>query len=216
MGGCNSGRHDGRPTVDDALTLDVNLLIRLRLIRAGECSFGTLTWTHKMFRGDGPGTVVATSGYEASLLDPETASVRLHYTCDNAPRDYRLRLTATPCHYGGLRWWWLCPITGRRAMKLHLPAGATRFASRTAHQIGYAIQRQSRMRRLLCRSQRLFGKFGPGPILLAQGPPPRLKGMHQRTYMQLSTAYEAAENQVDSLWALLVDKWRAGLGDQVI
>ena len=207
MGGYGSGRHGCRPMVDDALTLDLNLLIRLRLIRPGECSHGTFTWTSKMTNSQEPGTIVATIGYEASLLDPGAASVRLHYTLGSVPQDHRVRLTTTPCHYGGRRWWWRCSIMGQRAMKLHLPAGASQFASRAAYGLGYAIQRQSRMDRVLSRSQKLFGKFGPGPVLLAQGPPPRPRAMHLRTYARLSAAYEAAENRVDSLWASRAEQW---------
>ena len=90
--------------VDDALTLDLHLLIRLRLIRPGKCSHNTFTWTSKMTNSPEPATIIATIEHEASLLDPGAASVRLDQTLGGVPQDYRVRLTTTPCHYGGRRW----------------------------------------------------------------------------------------------------------------
>ena len=42
---------------------------------------------------------------------------------------YWIKLVTTPQPFGGRRWWFLCPQTGRRATKLHLPEGAFTFAS---------------------------------------------------------------------------------------
>ena len=65
-----------------------------------------------------------------------TSDTQTRLQCDCAtpsmaqPRDYRVWLEAWPCHYGGRRWWWICPVSGRRATKLLLPPGATVFAHR--------------------------------------------------------------------------------------
>jgi hypothetical protein len=45
-------------------------------------------------------------------------------TGEKTPYDYKVRLVTTPCHLGGVRWWFLCPLTtngvscGRRVGKL--------------------------------------------------------------------------------------------------
>jgi hypothetical protein len=44
-----------------------------------------------------------------------------------------LRLVTTRPNYGGRRWWFLCPLAGRRAMKLHLPPRSRLFESREAY-----------------------------------------------------------------------------------
>lgn len=68
-------------------------------------------------------------GYEADLIDPEAAWLRLTYTANGNPMDYRVRLVTTQLTYGGRRWWFLCPLVhkdggpSRRAAKLYLPAG---------------------------------------------------------------------------------------------
>jgi hypothetical protein len=105
------------------------------------------------------GEVTATIGYEASLVDPTNAWLRLHYTSTTratgakVDRDYRVRLETTQPNYGGLRWWFLCPITGRRALVLYLPgSGGSVFASRQAWGLAYQSQRQSAEDRAVERS----------------------------------------------------------------
>ena len=87
MGGFGSGRHGGRPTVENGLTLDINRLIRQQCIVPGNHLAGTLTW----------GNNVASIGYEASLVSPDTAWVRLQYSVNGQPEDYLVRLTSTSC-----------------------------------------------------------------------------------------------------------------------
>src|SRR5262249_21859787 len=121
MGGFGSGRHSNRSLAEAAFTLDVNWLLRQGIIQAGSRVSGTLRW-HGNQTGD-----QRNIRYEPSLLDPKAASVRLKYPISAAPQDYRVRLTPSPCHYGSYRWWWVCPVSGRRAATLYLPPGATVF-----------------------------------------------------------------------------------------
>jgi hypothetical protein len=46
-----------------------------------------------------------------------------------------IRLVAKAQPFGGQRWWFLCPRTGQRVSRLHLPPGATIFASRKAYRL---------------------------------------------------------------------------------
>jgi hypothetical protein len=46
-------------------------------------------------------------------------------------------MTSTTLHTGGRRWWFVCPVTGKRVGKLYLPVGATGFAGRKAHDLTY-------------------------------------------------------------------------------
>ena len=45
MGGYNSGRHGGRPTVGSGLTLDLYKLIRQGLLKPGQYRGGSIIWT---------------------------------------------------------------------------------------------------------------------------------------------------------------------------
>ena len=70
-------------------------------------------------------------GYEANLVDPDAAWLRLTYTASGTPMDYRVRLVTTQPTYGGRRWWFLCPLARqdggppRRVAKLYLPPGGS-------------------------------------------------------------------------------------------
>ena len=55
-------------------------------------------------------------------------------------------LETTPQTFGGRRWWFVCPRTGVRAAKLHLPNGAFTFASRLAYRLAYARDRLEALR----------------------------------------------------------------------
>ena len=59
--------------------------------------------------------------------------MRLRYTANGNPVDYRVRLTSTRPNFGGLRWWFVCPLVRRRVAKLYLPPGQIYFGSREAY-----------------------------------------------------------------------------------
>jgi hypothetical protein len=99
MGGFGSGRYGGRPTVESGLTLDINRLLRQRNILPGGRGFGTLKWSNATTGED-----VGSLSYEACLVDAEDAWLRLRYSVNEIPQDYRVGLVTTPCHYGGRRW----------------------------------------------------------------------------------------------------------------
>jgi hypothetical protein len=88
-------------------------------------------------------------GYEANLIDPNAAGLRLTFTASGNPMDYRIRLVTTQPTYGGRRWWFLCPLARkergppRRAAKLYLPAGGRYFGSREAYGLTYTSCQES-------------------------------------------------------------------------
>ncbi len=55
----------------------------------------------------------------------------------------RIGLTKTPCNYGGVRWWFECPVVkdgvycGNRVSKLLLPPGGKYFGCRECHELTY-------------------------------------------------------------------------------
>ena len=62
-------------------------------------------------------------------------------------------MTSTKLHFGGHRWWFKCPVTGKRVGKLYLPDGGTHFAGRKAYDLTYTCCQQSH------RSERLWRKI---------------------------------------------------------
>lgn len=74
---------------------------------------------------------------------------RLLYTTENKNTgetrrlDYEVRIVSTPCHFGGVRYWFICPgrassgFCGRRVGKLYLPGNATYFGCRHCYNLTY-------------------------------------------------------------------------------
>ena len=54
---------------------------------------------------------------------PDYPWLRLRYCVNGERVDCIVRLVSTRPNYGGHRWWFVCPLMGRRAAKLYLPPG---------------------------------------------------------------------------------------------
>jgi hypothetical protein len=98
----------------------------------------------------------------------------------------RVQLTRTEPTFGGHRWWFLCPRTGRRTTKLFLPHGGWHFWSRQAYGLGYACQREDRFSRLQRRAATLNRQLGGEGRSTWADPPAKPKWMHWGTYTDLS------------------------------
>ncbi len=149
MGGRGSGNHfhwwrsGKKTTVEDCLSIDANRWMREGILKEGRAAFGSWKWTYS--RGGG-----FTVHYQAVTTDPESSHVRLSYsfvwtsTGQEESHDYRVGLTATRPRFGGVRWWFLCPLTvngkacGRRVGKLYLPPRGRYFGCRHCHQLSYS------------------------------------------------------------------------------
>jgi hypothetical protein len=119
-GGFGSGRHSRSPDGRKRADTRYQYTSPAKNMVPGDQTFGGLAW-YDIATGE----KVASIGFEACLLNPEAAWARLYYSANGRPEDYRVRLVTSPCHYGGHRWWWICPRSGWRVAKLYLPPGAT-------------------------------------------------------------------------------------------
>ncbi len=191
MGGLGSGtwtRWPTRPVVGNGLVLDLYKLIRDGAFQPGQSTSGSLTWTRSH-----SGEEIGSIGYSSDLTETASGSVHLHYRHDGSPVDYRVSLTTTRPYYGGVRWWFVCPINGTRASKLHLPSGSDTFASRHAFRLAYRSQNETPNDRLLSKAQEIRRRFGGNGSLLDPFPD-KPKGMHWTTYWRLRHQSEQAES----------------------
>ena len=203
MGGRRSGRSAGRATTDDGLSLSLPKLLRDRLFRPGCAWGGSLVWTNTT-----TGERVGSIGYEADL-GQDSGRVRLKYTStrwdgERRELDYWIQLETTPQPFGGRRWWFICPRTGRRAVKLYLPNGAFTFASRQAYRLAYRSQRETARDRALRRAfklrEKLGGHDGIGDYI------PKPKWMRWPTFDRKLGEVAAAEEFVDAHTLAFVQK----------
>jgi hypothetical protein len=197
MGGCGSSRwggHAKRFTVENSFELDVFLLYRRRVIGRG-CESRTV-------RRSCNGVEVGSIGLRAGL-----DALTLYYTFQGESERVEcvVPLATTRPHFGGCRWWFLCPLRGcgRRAGKLYLPCGARLFGCRHCYGLTYATCGKRGADRALTKTQKIRTRLG-GSASLAEPFPNKPKGMWWRTYHQLR---ERAEEAEISSWALISVKY---------
>src|SRR5262245_46981160 len=148
MGGPGSGNHDHwwragkKTTVEECEALDANRWMREGILKAGVHLRGGWRW---VYHGGRENSIT----YQVDALDPERPFVRLSYTLTHAGTEerealaYRVALTTTSPRFGGLRWWFVCPLVvngracGRRVGKLYLPPGGRYFGCRGCHRLTY-------------------------------------------------------------------------------
>ena len=143
------------------LLLDANRWMREGILAPGSYRSGLWIWK---YRGERENSV----SYAVSTMSEEPPYVRLTYTMTRRDGqklrlDYQVELTTSRPNFGGLRWWFICPLVingracKRRVGKLHLPPGARYFGCRDCHQLTYTSCQESRkwdgLARLLARDQ---------------------------------------------------------------
>jgi hypothetical protein len=160
----------GRPTVESGITLDIRYLKRDALLQPGKWS-GSWQWrwvpwgqlaAHVEYEADAEEEAGSLHIASVTLFDPFGRSVRM--------QGQTIRLVTTVPRFGGRRWWFICPSTGRRVMKLHLPYGARVFASRQAYGLGYAVQRESPRDKAYRRARKARHRIGGSDDLTAPLP----------------------------------------------
>jgi len=216
MGGYGSGRrpYATRPTIGatNAVALSLDELLRplkrelrrkgLRSVPTGktlDASLGTFTWS---IRGEPFATVAP-----RLTLGAEHGTVRLTYAVEHwtgrvAPAAPQLvELVAVPWAFGGRRWHFVCPLSGRHCRILYLPAGGKKFASRGpgAYRLVYDSQNEDlidRGRRWADRLRRRLGAKGEAAGRYQHWPdrPPR---MRQVTYERILTELQERDFWVE-------------------
>ena len=107
-----------------------------------EAESGRWTWSSD-------GEPVGTVRYAYVPLSSASAEIKLDYSLAGGPRSQTIRLETTQPHFGGRRWWFVCPVFAREGTRrlvrcVCLPSGASTFASRAAHRLNYQSQKDSR------------------------------------------------------------------------
>ncbi|MFN8732113.1 MAG: hypothetical protein ACK5ZD_03005 [Hyphomonadaceae bacterium] len=117
MGGFGSGRPwSGKPKVEQASPLNVTKLFRNGYIRPGHSWFTSLIWTSSRDQSQ-----TGSIGFRAWCdRDDEPDRIELHGTFRDKPFSQTIRLVSIPGTKGGKRWFAICPVTGRRCLKLVL------------------------------------------------------------------------------------------------
>ena len=156
MGGYGSTRwgwHSKKLTVEDCLELSVFRLVGHIIPRyvfdERRLWVGSFIWTNTR-----TGKETASMGYRLEFPGNEGAILRLNYTTtfrngEKRKSDYPIRLLTTRPNYGGVRWWFQCPLVindrpcGRRVGKLYNPPGGTYFGCRHCYDLTYTSAQEA-------------------------------------------------------------------------
>ena len=124
---------------------------------------GVITWRNYA------GEETASIGILVSTMNDDSYAKFFYTTTDRSSGeqtkyDYKVRLTTTSCHFGSVRYWFICPLTingnycGRRVGTLYKAPGANYFGCRHCYDLSYESRNESR-----------FGRFAAfGYILKAE------------------------------------------------
>jgi hypothetical protein len=129
----------------------------------------------------------------------EVGQVRLQYNYrkdgdDWESLDYPVKLLTTPCHYGGVRYWFSCPAMGcgKRVALLYL--GDRYFACRKCYQLAYRSQRETADDRGFRGASKIRNQLNwETGIANPNGGKP--KNMHWKTYHRLINAHDGYADQ---------------------
>ena len=142
------------------MSIDANRCTRESILKSGVHQSGSWEWT---YRSRSKFSV----GYEVQTMDMGNPRIRLSYswTWNGAGKpesaDYHVRLATTCPRFGGLRWWFICPLIvngracGRRVGKLHMPPRARYFGCRHCHDLTYTSCQESHKHDRLYKSMAL-------------------------------------------------------------
>ena len=184
MGGLGSGRRGGKSTTADMWALDVRKVQRAGRLTPGQ-SFNW-QWSRN---GEPVANINMRTGTDRVTLDYRARDRGGEWQTMNYP----VRVTWTPCNYGGQRAWWLCPAVGcgRRVAVLY---GGKVYACRHCNKLAYSTQREQAHDRAGSKADKIRARLGWEPgILNGNGWKP--KGMHWRTFDRLQALHNAYAHQ---------------------
>ena len=145
--------YDKKDTVEGCRSVSISFL-RKHGYLSEPCSMsGSIVW--KNYYGEETSSI----GIVVSTLDDDNY-VRFQYTStdrntkEKTKYDYKVQLTTTPCNFGGVRYWFICPLSrngvycGRRVAKLYKAPGANYFGCRHCYDLSYESRNESRLGRI--------------------------------------------------------------------
>jgi hypothetical protein len=189
-----------RATLESGLKLDLNELVRRRLLRPG-WRFGP----YQFCWSDGSTGEALARALISGDMGPQQGWLKIQL----GNTEQTVDLVSQPRRFGGRQWYFECPITYRRCSALWMPAGASRFCSRHAwghRRVAYASQflnTDNRAHRGKAKIKaRLIADLNPDDWEL----PPKPKWMRWHTYNRFVDRFDSYEAILDQGILKLVAK----------
>ena len=123
-----------KTTIEECQSMNIHFLKEYGYLKLGEYKFGTMRWLRN---GEERGSI-------SISVDAENSFLRVFYistdrqTGEKKEKDYNIFLTKTSCHYGGFRYWFICPVCNKKMGTLHLK-GKSDFTCRHCLNLSYVL-----------------------------------------------------------------------------
>ena len=139
------------------------------------------------------------SRYREQLRQDNAKYIEVSYTHRSKPYQYPIQLSKSACHYGGHRFWWLCPKCHQRTSILYC---AGLYVCRHCINANYGSQLQQPIDRLFSRIADIRARLGwQQGVIHGIGARPRY--MHSKTLDRLVTEHYQLSAKV---WQSTFDK----------
>ncbi len=140
MGGFGSGDwanvYQRKTSVQQCKEISVKILRRNGFFSAGRV--GKVVWTDPAGKETGRVNIQTVAGGDGDIT-----CLQLRIGGIVTGQEYFIKLTRTLCHFGGYRYWFVCPVVkdevycGNRCAKLYLPPAGQYFGCRECYDLTY-------------------------------------------------------------------------------
>lgn len=148
--------YSSRSTVEECKRVTTKFLNENHYFDGG-VRWGGVNWSRNGEKNGSISIAISTLGGEEYIRFQYTQT-DLH-TNEKTELDYKTRIVSTACHFGGRRWWFICPLVvngqacNRRVGVLHLGNGKY-FGCRHCYNLTYSSSKESH------KFDRLFRQMG--------------------------------------------------------
>ena len=192
MGGIGSGcyaRCDARDTTEQYPSVNISALRQQGVLDSEDYGFVPWYWWGEL-------TALIASEFRYGLL---VLHCFRRYDDEWSNFSRQVAFDQTPCNFGGLRDWFLCPLCAERVGVLY--AARNNFACRHCLNLTYQSTRENGLVRPLRKLRHVIEKLGGEPY--SYRIPDKPKGMHWKTYARLlneSTHWSYALGRAAQEW----------------
>ena len=188
MGGRGSGQYyrgSTRTTCEEVKRIDIRYLRKHGLLQPNRV--GSLSWN---IGGEPTGSIKYVMLENEMILD---FKARGYWDEDWESVEQRIWFDSTPCHYGGLRKWFICPQCDTRVAVLYHVNQL--FLCRHCYNLPYASQGEDHTDRMQRRVDKIVRKFGPESLEDDFYYKP--KGMHWKTFERLISTENRLQEAIE-------------------
>ncbi len=142
------------------------------------------------------------ASYRTHLRNGKADSLRMNYSYRGEPYSYSIKLSKTPCNYGGYRHWFQCPSCSKRVSVLYCRGT---YICRHCTKANYGSQLEQPIDNVFRRLNAIRARLG-WQVGIASGYGQRPKGMHQTTYDKLICDYDNLMERLISAHRKMLDR----------